>query len=96
MQDRPKKLLDQVRDRIRLKHYSLRTEKSYVSWIKRFILYHDKRHPKEMREKDIEAFLMVEFIFRMHWKENTKGLTGSGAGNMCFLQKVYQQIPGQE
>ncbi|UCE52575.1 MAG: phage integrase N-terminal SAM-like domain-containing protein [Desulfobacterales bacterium] len=57
MRDRPKKLLDQVRDRIRLKHYSLRTEKSYVSWIKRFILYHDKWHPKEMREKDIEAFL---------------------------------------
>ena len=56
MRDRPKKLLDQVRDRIRLKHYSLRTEKSYVSWIKRFILYHDKRHPKEMREKDVEAF----------------------------------------
>ena len=38
--------LDQVRDRIRLKNYSYRTEKSYISWIKRFILYHNKRHPQ--------------------------------------------------
>jgi integron integrase len=57
MQDRPKKLLDQVRDLIRLKHYSIRTEKSYVSWIKRFIIYHNKRHPEDMREKEIEKFL---------------------------------------
>ena len=43
---RPKKLLDQVRDAIRLKHYSIRTEEAYVSWIKRYILFHNKRHPK--------------------------------------------------
>jgi integron integrase len=57
MGGRPKKVLDQVRDRIRLKHYSIRTEKSYLSWIKRYILFYDKRHPKEMGEKEIEAFL---------------------------------------
>ncbi|MFZ2724714.1 MAG: integron integrase [Methylococcaceae bacterium] len=51
------KLLDQVRDKIRLKHYSIRTEQSYVEWIKRFILFHHKRHPKEMGVVEIEAFL---------------------------------------
>lgn len=54
---KPKKLLDQVRDRIRLKNYSYRTEQSYVGWIKRFILFHDKRHPREMGRAEIEAFL---------------------------------------
>ncbi len=53
----PKKLLDQVRDRIRLKHYSIRTERSYTSWIKRFILFHNKKHPKDMGVAEIEAFL---------------------------------------
>jgi len=54
---RPKKLLDQVRDAIRLKHYSRRTEESYVGWVKRFILYHGKRHPNDMGRPEIEAFL---------------------------------------
>jgi integron integrase len=52
-----KKLLDQVRDVIRLKHYSIRTEEAYVDWIKRFILFHNKRHPKELGSPEIEAFL---------------------------------------
>jgi hypothetical protein len=43
-----KKLLDRVRDTIRLKHYSIRTEEAYVSWIKRYILFHDVHHPDEM------------------------------------------------
>lgn len=43
----PPKLLDQVRDRLRLKHYSLRTEQAYVGWIRRYIIFH-KRHPAEM------------------------------------------------
>ena len=53
----PVKLLDQVRALIRMKHYSIRTEEAYLSWIKRFILFHDKRHPKDMGQKEIEAFL---------------------------------------
>jgi site-specific recombinase XerD len=57
MQQRPKKLLERVRDTIRLKHYSLSTEKTYVNWIKRYILFHDKRHPREMGVAEIEAFL---------------------------------------
>lgn len=51
------KLLDQVRDRIRVKHYSLRTEQAYLSWIKRFIYFHGKRHPKDMGAREVEAFL---------------------------------------
>jgi integron integrase len=54
---RPKKLLDQVRDAIRLKHYSYRTEEAYVNWIRRFILFHGKRHPNDMGRPEIAAFL---------------------------------------
>jgi integron integrase len=54
---REKELLDRVRDAIRTKHYSIRTEEAYVNWIKRFILFHDKRHPQEMEATEIEEFL---------------------------------------
>jgi hypothetical protein len=57
MPDNPPKLLDQVRDRIRTKHYSLRTEQSYVQWIRRYILFNGKRHPKELGGPEVEAFL---------------------------------------
>jgi integron integrase len=57
MAQRPKKLLDHVRDALRLKHYSRHTEDAYVTWITRDIFFHDKRHPKEMGAADIEAFL---------------------------------------
>ena len=52
-----KKLLDRVREAIQLKHYSPRTAEAYVSWIRRFILFHNKRHPREMGAAEIEAFL---------------------------------------
>lgn len=52
-----KKLLDVVREAIRLKHYSIRTEEAYINWIKRFILFHGKRHPKDMGEAEVQAFL---------------------------------------
>lgn len=51
------KLLDQLRDRIRLKHYSRRTEDVYLDWAKRYILYHNKTHPQEMGKLEIEDFL---------------------------------------
>lgn len=54
--DKPR-LLDQVRDALRVRHYSLRTEATYIQWIKRFILFHDKHHPLEMGEQEITAFL---------------------------------------
>jgi len=52
-----KKLLDQIRDKTRTLHLSIRTEQSYTAWAKRFILFHNKRHPAEMGEKEIEGFL---------------------------------------
>jgi hypothetical protein len=52
-----KKLLDQVRDVLYVKHYSLKTEKAYIHWIYRFIRYHQKRHPRDMGEKEISWFL---------------------------------------
>jgi len=51
------KLLDQVRDAIRLRHVSLRTEEAYLGWIRRFILFHHKRHPNDMGAEEVRAFL---------------------------------------
>ena len=51
------KLLDRVRSDLRVKRYSIRTEKAYIDWIRRFILFHGKRHPSEMGEQKISAFL---------------------------------------
>ena len=51
------KLLDRVRAAIRARHYSLRTEEAYVGWVRRFILFHNKRHPAEMGEAEINQFL---------------------------------------
>jgi integron integrase len=53
----PPKLLDQMRDKLRLKHYAYKTEKSYLHWVKRFILFHQKRHPKDIGTPEVEAFL---------------------------------------
>lgn len=57
MDTKPPKLLDQVRETIRTKHYSYRTEQTYVDWIKRFIIFHNKRHPKEMGADEIQAYI---------------------------------------
>jgi len=54
---RKPKLLDQVRVAIRSRHYIIRTEEAYVQWIKRFILFHHKRHPKEMGVDEVSQFL---------------------------------------
>lgn len=54
---RPKKLLDQMRDALRTQHYAIRTEQAYVEWAKRYILFHHKRHPKDLGTVAIEAFL---------------------------------------
>jgi integron integrase len=51
------RLLDRVRDKIRLKHYSIRTEQAYTEWIRRFIVFHGKRHPANLGASDIESFL---------------------------------------
>ncbi|CCI18731.1 Genome sequencing data, contig C304 [Microcystis aeruginosa PCC 9807] len=53
----PRKLLEVVRETIRLKHYSYRTEQTYVDWIKRYLVFHQKKHPCEMGGEEIRAFL---------------------------------------
>ena len=58
------RLLDQVRDRIRVKHFSLRTEQAYVAWIRRYILFHGKRHRGEMGKLEAEAFLTALAVER--------------------------------
>ncbi len=50
-------LVERVRDAIRLKHYSIRTEQAYVNWIKRYIYFHNVRHPAEMGAAEVQAFL---------------------------------------
>jgi integron integrase len=50
-------LLEQLRDRLRVKHYSIRTEQAYVEWVRRFVLFHGKTHPRELGAKEVEAFL---------------------------------------
>ena len=56
------KLLDQVRGKIRLKHYSLRTEQTYVDWIKRHILFHGKHHPMDMGAGEVDSGKGDKFI----------------------------------
>ena len=82
------KLLDQVREKIRAKHYSSRTEESYVGWIRRFIIYHGKRHPAEMDGKEIEAFLSHLAV-----KENVSASTQNQAKSaLLFLYKEVLEI----
>jgi len=83
------KLLDQVRNLIRLKHYSIRTEETYVSWIKRYIYFHDKRHPKDMGEKEIKQFLTDLAVNR-----NVAASTQNQAFNALLF--LYREILNQE
>jgi Phage integrase, N-terminal SAM-like domain len=88
MQNPPKKLLDKVRDAIRLKHYSYRTEETYVQWIVRYILFHNKRHPKDMGVPEIE-----EFLTHLAVKGNVAATTQNQALNaILFLYRQVLQI----
>ena len=80
-----KKLLDQVRDTLRRKNYAYRTEQSYVAWIKRFILFHDKRHPEEMGPAEIETYLSYLAL-----KRKVAPSTQNQA--LAALQFLYQQV----
>ncbi|GAB2902979.1 integron integrase [Uliginosibacterium flavum] len=82
------KLLDQVRDRLRLKHYSIRTEQAYVGWIKRYILFHDKRHPSGMGKAEVEAFLTALAVER-----NVAAATQAQA--LSAILFLYQEVLGQ-
>lgn len=88
MPDKPR-LLDQVRDRIRVKHYSLRTEQAYIQWIKRFIFFHGKRHPKEMSAPEVEGFLS-----HLATERNVSASTQSQA--LSALLFLYREVLGSE
>ena len=79
------KLLDQVRNTLRTKHYSIKTEKAYVHWIRRFILFHNKRHPKEMGEREINQFLTHLAV-----KEKVAASTQNQA--LCAIVFLYKQV----
>ncbi len=82
------RLLDQVREVIRVKHYSIRTEDAYVQWIKRFIFFHGKRHPREMGAREIEAFLTDLAV-----QKNVAAATQNQALNaLVFLYKEVLHV----
>jgi integron integrase len=81
----PPKLLDRVRDALRLKHYSYRTEQTYIQWIRRYILFHNKRHPQEMGVPEIEAFLTHLAV-----QENVAASTQNQA--LSALIFLYRQV----
>src|SRR5437879_11348628 len=87
---RPKKLLDQMRDVLRTQHYAIRTEHAYVAWAKRFILFHQKRHPAEMGRVEIEAFLTHLAVDR-HIAASTQNQALSA---LLFLYKevLHQEV----
>ena len=83
------KLLDKVREMLRLKHYSPRTEDTYIYWIRRYIRFHHMRHPREMREPEIQAFLSHLAV-----KENVAASTQNQAFSaLLFLYREVLQIP---
>ena len=84
MKDQPR-LLDQVCSVIRVKHYSIRTEKSYCSWIKQFIHFHNLTHPKNMRESEIQAFLSYLAVTR-----NVSASTQNQA--LCAILFLYPDV----
>jgi integron integrase len=81
----PPKLLAQVRDKIRLKHYSIRTEQAYTDWIKRYILYFGKRHPREMGAPEVEQFLT-------HLAVNGRVSASTQNQARCALLFLYKEV----
>lgn len=79
------KLLDQVRDIIRKKHYSIRTEDAYVEWIRRYILFHGKKHPKDMGEREIS-----QYISHLASHKNVAASTQNQA--LCALVFLYKHV----
>jgi integron integrase len=79
------KLLDQVRGKIRLKHYSIRTEQAYTDWIKRFILHFGKQHPRDMGAAEVEQFLT-------HLAVNGKVAASTQNQARCALLFLYKEV----
>jgi integron integrase len=86
---KPKKLLDHVRDVMRLKHYSLRTERTYCDWIARFIRFHELRHPRDMGEEELSAFLT-------HLARDGKVAASTQNQALSALLFLYKEVLKQE
>ncbi len=86
---RPKKLLDQMREVLQTQHYAIRTEDAYIDWAKRFILFHHKRHPKEMGSAEIAAFLT-------HLALDRKVAASTQNQALSALLFLYQKVLHQE
>ncbi len=85
---KPKKLLDQVSEALRTKHYAYRTEQTYVDWIKRYIIFHEKRHPKDMGANEIR-----EFIGHLATERKVATSTQNQAiSAILFLYRIVLQI----
>jgi integron integrase len=89
LEKREPKLLDRVREAMRVRHLSLRTEKTYVQWIRRYILFHGKRHPQEMAEAEINAFLTHLAV-----KGGVSPSTQTQA--LCAILFLYRIVLGRE
>ena len=77
--------LESVREHLRAKRYSLKTEKSYLRWIKAFIRYHDYQHPEKLKESDIDDYLS--------YLANTKRVSASTQNQaLCALVFLYKKI----
>ena len=81
--DAKPKLLDLVRDKMRARHFSYRTEQAYVGWIKRFILYNGKRHPTDMGAPEVESFL-THLAVERHVSASTQN---QALGAILFLYR---------
>src|SRR5689334_16786897 len=84
-----KKLLDQVRELLRKKHYALRTEESYIAWITRYIRFHQLRHPRDLDSTAIEAFLSHLALDR-HVAASTQNQARSA---LLFLYREVLDLP---
>jgi hypothetical protein len=82
---RPPKLLDRVREACRVRHYGLRTEDAYADWVKRFILFHNKRHPLGMGSAEIIAFLTHLAVV---------GQVSASTQNQAFAALLFSPLDG--
>ena len=86
---RPPKVLDRLREAIRARHYSLRTEEAYVGWVRRFILFHNKRHPAEMAEPEVNRFLS-------HLAVNGNVAASTQNQALSAILFLYQDVLGRD
>ena len=84
----PRRLLDRVRDACRVRHYSIRTEDAYADWVKRFILFHGKRHPDDMGEAEVNAYL-THLAVEGHVAASTQNQA------LCALLFLYAHVLGR-